>query len=280
MKLNRDSSVALYIQIAEALARDIGRMRFKAFDRLPSESELMARYGVSRVTVRQAVARLVSQGLAIAKQGKGAFVAGPVVQHELEELQGFYDSLVGQGHAPQTRLLEFGPGRTPPGIAQLLCTAGEQAVYLKRIYSLQRRPFALARAWLPPSARKVSRDQASRNPLYAILQILLALKVARAEVGIIARSADPEEAELLELRPGSPVLVMERTSYASTGAALEISRFSILPENYRFRLTVEGPLAITRQIQEVAGATRARAASPLSSKGIRTTQEKHHATHG
>jgi GntR family transcriptional regulator len=280
MKINRDSSVALYIQIADGLARDIGRMRFKPFDRLPSESELMERYGVSRVTVRQSIARLVHQGLAISKQGKGAFVAGPVVQHELEELKGFYDSLVGQGHAPQTRLVEFGPGHTPPAIAQLLGTAGEQAVYLKRIYSLQRRPFALARAWLPPRARGISRDQASRNPLYAILQILLGLKVARAEVGIIARSADPEEVELLKLQPGSPVLVMERTSYASTGEALEISRFSIVPENYRFRLTVEGPLAITRQIQEVAAAKRSHASPAHSSKRKRNTQEKHHATHG
>ena len=133
----------------------------------------MKRFGVSRVTVRQAIARLTREGLAVSKQGKGSFVAGPVVQHELESLRGFYDTLVAQGHAPQTDLLAFGPARTPADIGQLLRTGGQQAVYLKRIYSLHRRPFALARAWLPPVAHRVTWDEAARNPLYAILQNLL-----------------------------------------------------------------------------------------------------------
>jgi GntR family transcriptional regulator len=273
MKLNRESSVALYVQIADSLAQDIAGMRMKAFDRLPTESALMKRFGVSRVTVRQAIARITTQGLAVTKQGKGSFVAGPVVQHELEALQGFYDTLVAQGHAPQTELLAFGPGRTPADIGQLLKTGGAPAVYLKRIYSLHRRPFALARAWLPPVAQRVTWDDAERNPLYAILQNLLSFKVVRAEVGIVARQADAEELKLLALPARSPVLVMERTSYSRAGDVLEISRFSVRPENYRFHLSVEGPLAITRQIQEVAGRSRKTSAGSIQHRG-RTQESK------
>lgn len=273
MKINRESSVALYVQIADSLARDMARLRFKAFDRLPTESELMTRFGVSRVTVRQAIAQLVNQGLAVSRQGKGSFVAGPVVQHELEELKGFYDTLVGQGHAPQTDLLDFGPARAPAEIERLLRTDANPAVYLKRIYSLHRRPFALARAWLCPAAQRVTRDEAARNPLYAILQKLLGFKVARAEVGIVARQGDPEELELLALQPASPVLVMERTSYSADGKVLEVSRFSIRPESYRFHLTVEGPLAITRQIEEVTARRQPRSRPATTTQRARRAQE-------
>lgn len=259
MGLRRQSSVALYLQIAAVLARDIAAQRYKPHGRLPTERQLMQRHGVSRITVRQAIARLVLQGLAVSKQGKGSFVAGPVVQHELQALQGFYDTLVVQGHEPKTRLLDFGPRAAPEDLALLLGGKGErQAVYLARSYFMRERPFALARAWLTPAARGVSWEDAERHPLYAILQSLLGLKVARAELGIIARGADAEEAARLGVKRGSPVLVMERTSYAARGDALEISRFSIRPESYRFRLGVQGPLAITRQIERVSPGARRR----------------------
>jgi len=258
-KLRRHSHVAMYVQIADSIARDIAERRYRPLDRLPTERALMERFAVSRITVRQAIARLIFQGLAVAKQGKGTFVAGPVVQHELEELQGFYDALVKQGHVPRTRLLELGPRAAPSDVELMLGVKGKsapRAVYLKRSYFLQGRPFALARAWLPPAARRVSWDEAETHPLYAILQDLLGRRVARAEVSIVARDADGEEADVLDLAPASPVLVMERVSYGARGEALEISRFSIRPENYRFRMSVQGPLAITRHIEEVGRPSR------------------------
>jgi GntR family transcriptional regulator len=274
-RIRRESSVALYMQIASALAGEIERHRFKPSGRLPAEQELMKRYGVSRITVRQAIARLILQGLVVSKQGKGTFVAGPVVQHQLEGLQGFYDALVGQGHVPRTRLLEFGPRRAPADIAPLLAAQDSRdPVYLERSYVLDDRPFALARAWLPAAAKRVSWEQAERYPLYAILQDILGEKVARAELGIVARSADPEESRLLELPAGSPVLVLERISYGPADQALEISRFSIRPENYRFRLGVQGPIAVTRQIEEVEAAPARRPARGKAGTESRTRKRK------
>ncbi|MEW5708185.1 MAG: GntR family transcriptional regulator [Pseudomonadota bacterium] len=261
MKIERESSVALYVQIADRLARDIAEGRYKPFQRLPSEQSLMERFGVSRVTVREAIALLARQGLVVAKQGKGTFVGGPVVHHELQELRGFYDALVIKGHTPQTRLLKFEPVQAPAPIELALGAAGREVMFLRRVYSLHGHPFALASAWLPPAAAQVSWDQASRHPIYSILEELLGLRVTRAEVSILARTAEAEEAELLALPERSPVLVMERVSYSAEGAALECSRFSIRPENYRFSLSVQGPLAITRKIQEVAPARPTSSAS-------------------
>lgn len=256
MKVERDSSIALYVQVADRLARDIAEGRYKPFERLPSEQALMKRFAVSRVTVRLALALLARQGLISAKQGKGTFVGGPVVRHDLQDLRGFYDALVTKGHTPQTRLLRFEPVQAPAPIELVLGAAGREVMCLQRVYSLHGHPFALARAWLPPAAARVSWDEASRNPIYSILEELLGLRVTRAEVSILARAAEPEEAKLLELPASSSVLVMERVSYCAEGAALECSRFSIRPENYRFSLSVQGPFAITRKIQEVVLPTR------------------------
>lgn len=260
MKVERDSSVSLYVQIADRLAREIAEGRHKPFERLPSEQSLMERYGVSRVTVRQAIGLLARQGLVEPKQGKGTFVAGPVVRHELADLRGFYDELVRSGNPPKTRLLKFEPREADAQTEVLLGAGPGEAMFLKRLYLLETHPFALARAWLPPIAKAISWQQAETNPLYSILENLLGQRVTRADVSIIARETDAEEARLLELPPRSPVLVMQRASYSPEGKGLEYSQFTVRPENYRFCLSVHGPLAITRQIQEVAPPPR-RAAS-------------------
>ncbi len=269
-KIDRDSNVALYRQIADRLAADIGSGLLAPFARLPSEQDLMQRLGVSRITIRQALGALSREGLVEARQGKGTYVCGPVVTHELEELKGFYDSLVATGHVPETQLVTFDAEAPPDQIRTLFGIGAEPVMRLERVYRLHGHPFAVARAWLPPIARSVTRQQAARHPIYAILQTLLGRSVAGAEVGIMAHEADEVEAGLLALPPRSPVLIMERTSYAADGGALEHSRFIIRPESYRFNLSVKGPLAITRQIGQVGrpppsarpGNTRRKKASP------------------
>jgi GntR family transcriptional regulator len=257
MKIKRESSVALYVQIAERLAQDIANGLYGLSERLPTEHELMERYDVSRVTVRQAITQLMRQGLVVSKQGKGTFVAGPVVEHGLEELKGFYDTLVSRGHAPETKLLIFGPMQAPHEAQEKLGEGAAPLIHLVRVYLLHGQPFALVRAWLPSSAQRVSWEEAERHPIYAILQTLLGMKVARADMNIVAHGADAEEAEILDLEPANPVLMMERTSYSNNGQALEFSRFSIRPENYRFCITAQGPLSVTTQIQKVTPATSA-----------------------
>ncbi len=107
--LIRSSPEPLYRQLAERLQREIDTGVLAPGSKLDTESVLMARFGVSRVTVRQATAVLHKHGKVVAKRGKGTFVLGRVLQHDLDALQGFYDALRSQGIEPQTRLLEFSP---------------------------------------------------------------------------------------------------------------------------------------------------------------------------
>src|SRR5258706_5355174 len=249
MTIKRDGPASLYAQIAEQIAREIAKGKHQPFARLSSEKELMKRFKVSRITVRLAIQSLMRQGLVMSKQGKGTFVAGPVLHHPLHGLTGFYDTLVSQGVQPETKLLEFGSAHLAGSELEVANPRfSALTVVLKRLYRRKGHPIAVMHAFLPQGAARLTRKQAAEHTVSSLLQQLLGLKVERAEVSIRARQAGDEIGERLGLGKEMPVLVMERISYAQNDSPCERSFFYIQPEAYEFNLGVQGPLEITSKI--------------------------------
>lgn len=250
--LDRASIEPLYRQLAARLGRAIDDGTLAPGARLPSEPELMAEHAVSRVTVRQAIAALQREGRVAARRGKGTFVLGSVVRHDLDALRGFRDVLLDQGHRPRTELVAFGPdtgasdGPRPVDL--------DLPVRLERRYALDGRPFALVVGWLPRAAAAIGRARADRLAIYQILDEVLGLRVARADVTIRSQRAAPAVARQLGLPRGGQVLVMERRSSTPSGDACECTRIHIVPDRFEFRLGVPGPLEIAPAIRPVGGA--------------------------
>lgn len=249
MPLRRDRLESLYAQLAQVLEQDIVAGRYSAFDRLPSEQELMAKHAVSRITVRQAVALLQRKGLIEVKQGKGTFVAGAVVRHGLDNLTGFYDSLIAQGLRPSTQLLEFRTATAGDRTSTTFEGDGRRAIAMRRLYTLHRQPFAVVDAIVAIGEASVSREQMETHTIYQLLHDIVGEQVAKADIGIRARSVGKMIGGFLKLAAGRPVLVMERASIGKSGLTAEQSRFYIVPETYEFRLNVSGPLQISSGIQ-------------------------------
>jgi GntR family transcriptional regulator len=249
MALHRDRLESLYVQLAESLRREIASGRYAAFDRLPSEQQLMAAYGVSRVTVRQAVALLREKRLIEVKQGKGTFVTGSVVRHGLDNLTGFYDALIAQGLRPSTQLLEFRIASGADRTATKLEGDTRPAIAMRRLYKLHGQAFAVVEAIIVADGLPISREQMETHTIYQLLRDVVREQVVKADIGIRARAVGKRIGALLKLAPGRPVLVMERASVARSGLPLEHSRFFIVPETYEFRLNVSGPLQISSGIQ-------------------------------
>lgn len=243
-QLERDSHVSLYLQIAERLKREILSNVYRASGRMPSEKSLTERFRVSRVTVRLAIGHLLNEGLVVRKQGKGTFIAGAHVRHDLQDLRGFYDVLVSQGLEPETTLLKFEPAVPPPEVADALGAGKSRRVFLKRLYRLDGVPIALAQTWLPLAARTVSWAEAEVHPSFSILQQLLRLPVARADIAIRGQRAGAELARALKLKPSSPILLLERRSFGPAGEPREFTWFAVNSETYEFTLHAEGPLAL------------------------------------
>src|ERR1700746_2438332 len=90
----------LYLRVETALASEIADGELKVGDQLPTEDSLIARFGVSRITVRRAIQNLVSRGLVEIHRGKGTFVSAPKITQELTELTGFVEDMHALGRKP------------------------------------------------------------------------------------------------------------------------------------------------------------------------------------
>jgi GntR family transcriptional regulator len=248
--LSRNSHIALHRQLAVKLREAIAGGAYKPGDRIATEPELMARYGVSRITARQALNRLAREGLVIRKQGKGTFLAGPVVRHDLLDLRGIYDELVAQGLEPATEIVQFGEALPPPRVAERLRSGSRRLLSWKRLYRLQGIPFGLSWVHLAPTQVKLTRELVSRHPTYSVIESLLELRIGRADIAIRYQRASAGPRKLLGLAAGAPLMVLERVSYASEGAPLEHTLYYAKAESYEFSINVRGKLRITPSLKE------------------------------
>ncbi len=248
--LNRNVAQPLYQQLATHLLLQMESGHWPPGQRVPSEPELMATHGVSRITVRQAIALLVRAGKLVTQRGKGTFVAGAVVRHELDALQGFQDALRSQGIEPRTKLLEWSTtagtldAELPPGIAL--------PVRMRRLYTVNEQPFAVVTGWLPASAAAIGRARAARLNVYEIVSGFMGVKIDHADVTIRSERAPRDIAPLLGLPKTASVLLMQRQSFDRQGRVCEFMRIHIVPERYEFRLRVHGGVELAPAVHQAA----------------------------
>lgn len=247
MELNKNSEKALYLQLADMLAADIKAKRLLPLERLPSEYELTRTFKVSRVTVRQAIKVLSDWGLVVPRQGKGVFVMGPKLNQGLNDLRGFYDSLLLQGLEPETEVVAF----TPPGLAAI-----EPAVHVlsnvcrfTRVYRVEGAVMTVAEAALSCFDAKVTIEDVRAMPVYSLISEVVKKRVVRAATEIRTVRPSAEIAQYLELDDDAWVLQMDRTSFDESGLILEHSRFHIQPEGFAFHLEIAGPMQIVKSVR-------------------------------
>jgi GntR family transcriptional regulator len=232
--LQRESSTSLYEQIAQQLLTEIQQGQFGALGKLPSESELVERFQVSRVTIRLALAKLGDDGVVERKQGKGTFVAAQQVRHDLDALRSFHDSLVLQGLKPSMRMLGQQCVEVPEELAGLF---SGQCVKVERLHIVDDEPIAFARSYLTAELADVDWQAAAQEPLYSVLERVTGKPVSRADMAIRAREADKTLAEHLGVKRGTALLVMQRTSWFDDQQCCDRTTFYIRPERYEFVLS-------------------------------------------
>jgi GntR family transcriptional regulator len=252
VKLRRDSHVAMHRQLAQQLREAIGAGKYRPGDRLPTEPELAARHGVSRITARQAVMQLVRDALVVRRQGKGTFVAEPPVHHDLVDLRGIYDELVARGVNPATELLDYGDVAPPANVAERLRSGNRKLLHWQRLYLRRGEPFAVSWAYLAPGVPRMPRELVAAHTTYHLFESFMHLKISHAELAVRARAASPDLRKLLKLRAGTPLIALERVSYLASGAPAEFTLYCANAENYEFALRVRGKVPITPSMQALA----------------------------
>lgn len=222
--LNSLTGIPQYIRIREDLRTRILSGELSRGEKLPSEEELAASYGVSRMTLRQSMSDLVDEGLLYRKHGVGTFVALQHFARDHSYLQNFFENSRQNGLSVDEKILEISVIPARLQVAKALgLLEGSQVIRLKTLRIVEGNPITIHEAYF-------SFDKFSdfvENDVENLSKDLLTyyeshgLKVRRGVQRLDARSAEPEVAALLAIEVGAPILYKERTLYTEEGIPVE-----------------------------------------------------------
>jgi GntR family transcriptional regulator len=240
----REPGTTVHAQIEDWLAGQIADGALVAGDRLPTEQDLAAWFGVSRMTLRHALAELAKRGLVTKEVGRhgGTFVAAPKLEQDLTTLAGFSEQLRRNGMVAGARVLSARSRPAGPAArAALQLGAGDQVHEIRRIRLADGRPVALEHSLFPAARFPGMLDARLDGSLYELLEVTYGLRPHRARESLEPVTAGTREAEVLEVDLGAPLMLVERTAYARSGEPLEFARDLFRGDRTRVVLWTSGP---------------------------------------
>lgn len=245
MTLTRKRGTALWHQVATTLAEGIDAGTWKPGERLPTEPELMARFGVSRFTVRQAIASLERRGLVRAEQGRGTFVHREMLIYPISSRTRFSRNLIERGFDPgREGLLEEVIPASGEVAEALAIAPGDPVAHRRGIGTADGVPIEIASVWLParrfPDFLRILAGNATYTATFATFGISDYL---RLWTRIGTRLPTEEEARVLRQSEESPVLVMTRVDADPDGRPILYGRAAWSGERVVFDLR-EGSRAL------------------------------------
>jgi GntR family transcriptional regulator len=241
--LDRASPVPLHSQLRAVIDGRIESGRWTADERVPSERELCEQFGVSRITVRQALHQLVVERRLVRVHGRGTFVASAPVKAQLLPLVGFSEDMSARGQHPGARVLRFEVAVPSMAVSRALrLSGGEEVFVLKRLRLANDRPMALETAYLPEKLCRALAgvDMADRS-LYRTLGETCGLTPWRALQQWQAVPCPSAEAKLLGIRGGTPVLQIQRTTFDNDGRTFEYVDSFVRGDRYVFQAELRRP---------------------------------------
>ena len=226
-ELVRGLGTTVHAQIEDWLASEIAVGSLVPGDRLPTEHDLAAWFGVSRMTLRHALAELARRGLLTRSVGRhgGTFVAAPAQEQDLTTLAGFSEQLRRQGAAAGATVLTAGQRSAGPAAGAALQLCEDDPVYeVRRIRLADGRPIAIERSLFPAERFPDLLHCRLDGSLYELLASRYGQRPHRARESMEPVTAGVREAEALEVAEGAPLMLVERTAYARSGEPLEYAR--------------------------------------------------------
>ena len=237
----RHSSLPLYAQIKETLREQIIEGGYREHERIPSESELMNHYGVSRITVRQALSDLENEQLIFKIPGKGSFVARPRPFQHSTRLQGFGEAMLNLGITVTNRVVSMITIQADALVAKRLQVAeGSPLMEFRRIRHANGNVISLDVTYVRRTlGERLAREDLVRRDIFLILENDYSIPLGHADLKIDAIAADAMLAKLLDIAVGAPVLRTERLTWSRSGEPIDFEYLYYTGDSFHFQLRAE-----------------------------------------
>jgi GntR family transcriptional regulator len=237
--MQRRNAIPLYYQLETILRRKIVNGELLPGAALPSEDALASEYGISRITVRQALSLLEQDDLIVRQRGRGTFVSENPPLIDSPKFSGSVEDMLGMGIKTKVKVLSMGRIDPPEGVRRLLgLDEGKEVVRIEKVRLVDKSPFSYLINYLPLEyGGKIESADLTTKPLLMILEEELGLKADEAVQSIEATTADAEVARLLEVWIGAPLLKVERTVFDTAGGPIE--HVSVLYRADKYKFTVK-----------------------------------------
>ncbi len=236
--LDKDSPVPLYYQIAEHLKEQIVTGHLASGSRLTPERELGEQFGVSRMTVRQALNYLQNTGLIEVRQGVGTFVAQPKHTYDALHLASFSEEMSRHGDFVESTVLMQALVLPPARVAHLLqLAAGALALQITRLRKVRQEPVLMETSFLPAALCPglESADLAAHS-LYALLENDHGLRLLRTQQTMECVLANEYEQQIFSLRAGAAMILLEGVTFGEHDQPLESFKAVYRGDRCKFQL--------------------------------------------
>ncbi len=249
-----EQGVPNYHRVEQFLRKHIRSGELRPGDPIPAESQLVQQFGLSRMTVRQALARLVYEGIITRQRGRGSFVAEPRLEHTKMFLS-FEEEMRARGsriaHKLLSRRIEVAEGQVAENLA---LPEGAPIVVLERLRYVDGRIVGFEIRYLPKRiGDALTDDEVQNQPLVPAVRRVLGKGRTRLRLRITSAAVRAREAKLLDVKTGAPVLIRENTWYVEPEGPIQYGK-SIFRGD-RYEMTVEFASSPSRDVGE-RGASR------------------------
>lgn len=221
---DHNPSVSRYIQLTNHLSNAIAQGQYAVGDKLPSENTLCREFGVSRITVRQALQMLTQQGLIYSVHGKGSFVKAPSISNELNQIVSFSRVLQQKGLDGYTRVCNYS---NPAADMQSYRHLGPSVISLDLLGYISNSPVVYYNSHFPADLGKAMLKAAQQSEQDGLafstydLYSQIGVSLSRVEQTIRAVNANQKLADILKVPCGEALMVLDSVYYAADDTALE-----------------------------------------------------------
>lgn len=227
----------MYIKIHNKIKRDIEKHVYKVGDRIPAERQLAVKFGVSRMTLRQAIKTLEDEGILERRLGSGTYVASQKVQEKMSGIMSFTEITQANGQTPSSKLISYQVGK--PSLSEkerLNLKSDDEILRMERIRYADDTPICYEVVTIPYYlVENSSKDDISTH-LYETLE-KNNYQIGRVTEHISAAVANEQDAKLLDAKKGEALITRRQVTELSSGKPFEYTRARYVAERFEFNFS-------------------------------------------